>query len=118
MIEETHAVVAVDGAVVAGFASVALEARGGLQRGEVDQLFVHPDSGGRGAARLLLTAVEDAARAAGIPELVTHASWRAAPVFHRLGYRQVQTETVRVDDQELTRALMRKLLPPAGAPAG
>ncbi|MGY1824514.1 N-acetyltransferase family protein [Geodermatophilus sp. SYSU D00079] len=101
----TVLVAEVDGAV-AGFASVALSAVDALVPGEVDQLFVAPSAGGRGVARALLTAVESAARAAGVGSLVTHASWRAAPVFERMGYRQVAVETVTLDGETLTRARM------------
>jgi len=59
---------------------------------------------------LLLSAVERAARDAGLADLVTHASWRAVPVFERHGFVQVEVETVRIGDQQLTRALMRKPL--------
>ena len=111
MIRETTVLVAVDAAdVVAGFASIALTPTRQLARGEVDQLFVGPGHGGRGVARLLLEAIELAATGAGVTELRTHASWRAAPVFERLGFRQVEVETVHVDDQVLTRALMVKHL--------
>jgi putative acetyltransferase len=107
-IEATTVVVAeVDGAV-AGFASVALDAVDGLVPGEVDQLFVAPQAGGRGVGRALLAEVERIARAAGIATLVTHASWRARPVFARYGYRQTEVETVTVDGEELTRARMTK----------
>jgi putative acetyltransferase len=111
MIRETTVLVAVDTAdAVAGFASVALTPTGKLERGEVDRLFVGPEQGGRGVARLLLRAIQAAATEAGATELTTHASWRAAPVFERLGFRQVAIETVHVGDQMLTRALMRKRL--------
>jgi putative acetyltransferase len=105
----TVLVAEVDG-VVAGFASVALSAVDGLVPGEVDQLFVAPSAGGRGVARALLTAVETEARSAGLASLVTHASWRAAPVFQRLGYRQVDVESVTLDGETLTRARMVKQL--------
>jgi putative acetyltransferase len=59
-------------------------------------------------ARLLLGAIEQAAAGTGVTELLTHASWRAAPVFERLGFRRVEVETVHVADQVLTRVLMRK----------
>jgi putative acetyltransferase len=109
-IEVTAVLVAeVDGAV-AGFASVALAPVDGLTPGEVDQLFVAPSVGGRGVARALLTAVEEVARAAGLPALVTHASWRAVPVFVRLGYRQIEVERVSLDGEVLTRARMLKQL--------
>lgn len=39
----------------------------------------------------------------------------AVPVFERLGYRQVEVETVSLDDQVLTRARMRKPLPETSA---
>ena len=111
MIRETTVLVAVDATdLVVGFASIALTPTRQLERGEVDQLFVAPGHVGRGVSRLLLGAVERAATGAGVTELITHASWRAAPVFERLGFRQVELETVHVGDQVLTRALMRKRL--------
>ena len=111
MIRETSVLVAVDAAdTVAGFASVALAPTGSLERGEVDQLFVGSGHGGRGVARLLLESIEVAATDAGIPELITHASLRAVPVFQRLGFRQVEVETVHVGDQVPTRALLQKRL--------
>jgi putative acetyltransferase len=107
MIQGTLVLVAlVDGAVV-GFAGVALRPLGHLQQGEVDQLFVAPEAGDRGVARALLTAVAEAGRAAGLTELTTHASWRALPVFERLGYEQVEVETVYLDGVRLTRVRMR-----------
>ncbi|WP_216870478.1 GNAT family N-acetyltransferase [Modestobacter excelsi] len=111
MIRETTVLVAVDAAeVVTGFASIALTPTRQLERGEVDQLFVAPGHGGRGVARLLLDAIELAATGAGVTDLLTHSSWRAAPVFERLGFRQVEQESVQIGDQVLTRALMRKRL--------
>ena len=116
LVAQTRTVVALAGPAVAGFASVALEPAGRLQAGEVDQLFVSPRHGGRGVARLLLDAVAAAGAEAGLQELVTHASWRAVPVFERLGYSRVEVEHVRLDDVELTRVLMRKVL--GDGPAG
>lgn len=110
MIRETATFVAVSGGQIAGFASVALHPVAALEAGEVDQLFVRPRHGGRGIALLLLEAVSAAAGAAGLPELVTHASWRAVPVFERAGFRQLGVETVEVDGVTLTRALMRKAI--------
>lgn len=110
MIERTAAFVATEQDRIVGFATVALDDEHGLVPGEVDQLFVRPDAGGRGIARLLLSAVERTALAAGLRELVTHASWRALPVFQRYGFEPVEVETVAIGDQKLTRALMRKPL--------
>jgi putative acetyltransferase len=110
MIDSTATYVAADGDRIAGFVSVALTEMPGLDPGEVDQLFVHPDYGGRGVGRLLLTTVEAAARGAGLPTLTAHASWRAVPVFERLGYTRTAVETVRLGDEALTRVHMYKLL--------
>ena len=109
-IEVTRVLVASVDGVVAGFASVALAPVDGLVAGEVDQLFVDPASGGRGVARALLSAVESTARSSGLASLVTHASWRAVPVFERAGFRQVEVESVLLDGEVLTRALMLKSL--------
>ncbi|MFI6450937.1 GNAT family N-acetyltransferase [Streptosporangium amethystogenes] len=117
MIAQTETFVALAEGQVAGFANVALRPVGQLHRGEVDQLFVSPGHGGRGVARLLLTAVESAARADEVEELLTHASWRAVPVFERLGYRRIEVETVHLDDQTLTRVRMHKPLPGLGSGA-
>jgi putative acetyltransferase len=51
--------------------------------------------------------VATAAREAGLTDLVTHASWRAAPVFERLGYRRVEVETLDLDGVPISRVLMR-----------
>jgi putative acetyltransferase len=112
MIRETAVFVGLVGEEIAGFASVALRPVGRLQAGEVDQLFVDPRFGGRGVARRLLEAVARAAADAGLQELLTHASWRAQPVFEALGYRQTAVETVDVDGVQLTRALMRRPIGP------
>ena len=107
MIADTAAFVAVVDGRMIGFATVALAPVGALVAGEVDQLFVDPSYGGRGVARALLEAVATAARQAGLAELVTHASWRAAPVFDRLGYRREEVETVHLDGVAISRVRMR-----------
>ena len=111
LVASTATLVAEVGGAVAGFASLALTPVLGLERGEVDQLFVHPDHGGRGVARRLLAAVDEVARDGGVDVLHAHASWRAVPVFERAGYARVRTETVVLDGQVLTRELVRRELP-------
>lgn len=54
--------------------------------GLLDMLFVHPDAGGRGVARALVTAVLDHAREVGLTRIVTHASRAARPAFERFGF--------------------------------
>jgi len=66
-----------------GFSSLLSTSAG---QGEVGELFVDPDSSGRGVARLALEAVEDEARVRGIGRLRVDASLLAAPVLEHLGY--------------------------------
>jgi putative acetyltransferase len=106
MVRNTHVLIAEVDQELAGFCSVALRPVGALQAGEVDQVFVSPDHGGRGVARILLSQAASAGRDAGLTRLVTHASWRAVPVFERLGYQRVLVETVDLDGVSLTRVLM------------
>jgi putative acetyltransferase len=107
MIDRTIVLVADIDGVAAGFANLVRQA-GGL-----DQLFVAPWAGGRGAARLLVGAVEAEAIEAGLTEIEARASWRAVEVFGRLGWERVKTEHVQVADQVLGRVHVRKFLDPA-----
>jgi putative acetyltransferase len=66
-------------AKIAGFSDLTAD-------GELDMLFVHPDFGGRGVARALVSAVLDEARRRGLPEVRTHASRAARPALERLGF--------------------------------
>ncbi|WP_159798420.1 GNAT family N-acetyltransferase [Puerhibacterium puerhi] len=95
--------VAVLDGTVAGFAVVRDE-------GYVDRLFVHPRSGRRGVARALLARATDHARACGAPEMTTHASLVARPVFERAGFRVVERETVVRHGVALDRFVMRRPL--------
>jgi len=83
-----HTFVAVVGGRVVGFSDF-------LDDGLLDMLFVHPDQGGRGIARLLVETVQQAAVRAGLTGLHTHASRTARPVFEHLGFRVV---TARPDN--------------------
>ncbi|GAA3882774.1 GNAT family N-acetyltransferase [Tessaracoccus defluvii] len=71
--------VAVDGDRVVGFSDLTDD-------GVLDMLFVHPDVGGQGVARLLVEAVLGEARRRGLTRVVTHASRTARPAFERLGF--------------------------------
>ena len=71
--------------------------------GELFLLFVHPDHGGRGIGRTLLSAAHDALRAAGCEEafLFTHEqNERALAVYASAGYRPDGSD--RVSDFEGT----------------
>jgi putative acetyltransferase len=71
---------------IAGFASLLIAD----EQFEVDQLYVDPDFGGRGAARLAVDTVESAARGAGAVELWADASLLSSPVFEHFGYAVVE----------------------------
>lgn len=71
--------VAVDGDRVVGFSDLTDD-------GVLDMLFVHPDLGGQGVARLLVTAVLAEARRRGLARVVAHASRTARPAFERFGF--------------------------------
>ena len=71
--------VAVAGERVVGFSDLTDD-------GVLDMLFVHPDAGGRGVARMLVEAVLNEARRRGLTRVVTHASRTAWPAFERFGF--------------------------------
>jgi putative acetyltransferase len=102
MIEETVLFVAVVDGRVAGFSNLV------VAESLLDHLFVAPSAGGRGVARALVTRVSEAAVDAGLDEVHTHASWRAAPVFERLGYERLEVEVVDIDGEQLSRVHMRR----------
>jgi putative acetyltransferase len=72
-------IVADTGTRIAGFSDLTAE-------GELDMLYVHPDFGGRGVARALVSAVLDEARRRKLQEVRTHASRAAHPALERLGF--------------------------------
>ena len=55
--------------------------------GLLDMLFVHPEAGGRGVARMLVGAVVAKARQLGLTRIHTHASRTARPAFERFGFQ-------------------------------
>ena len=75
-----HTFVAVVDGQVAGFTDY-------LDDGLLDMLFVHPDFGRRGIARLLVDTVKREARLAGLTSLRTCASRTARPAFEKFGFR-------------------------------
>lgn len=74
-----HTFVATEAERVVGFSDVTDD-------GLLDMLFVHPEAGGHGVARALVSTVVRTARKLGLPRLVTHASRTARPVFERFGF--------------------------------
>ncbi len=67
---------------VAGFGQLDAEA------GEITSLFVNPAHAGQGVGTALLTALEDAARRAGLARLRLNSSLNAAAFYESRGYRR------------------------------
>lgn len=72
-------VVAADRGCVVGFCDLTDD-------GHLDMLFVHPDHGLRGVARVLVMSVLDEARRRGLSQVHTRASITARPAFERFGF--------------------------------
>jgi GNAT superfamily N-acetyltransferase len=76
---------------------------------ELTRVFLHKEMRGRGGARLLVTAAEDAARALGAGELILDTRndlVEARALYARLGY----TETERHNDDQYAEHWFRKAL--------
>ncbi|WP_207779287.1 GNAT family N-acetyltransferase [Zavarzinia aquatilis] len=102
--------VAIEGEAIAGFA--ALDGQG-----HIDLLFVHPDHQRKGAGRLLLQGMEDAARATGLPRLSAHVSLTARPLFEAMGFAALAARQVPLRGQILTNFRMEKPLQTPGQPS-
>ena len=102
MIEDTEGLVAT--------ADRAIVGRANLDGNEVDQLYVDPDSGGRGVARCLYPTVEQLARGNGVVDLRAVASLRAEPVFRRFGFRELARHYRIFNGQTFTLIHMTKNL--------
>jgi N-acetylglutamate synthase-like GNAT family acetyltransferase len=61
-----------------------------LDAGSVRTVFVAPDTQGRGIGKLLMRAVEEAAREAGLQALVVPSSVTAEPFYAKLGFKAVR----------------------------
>jgi putative acetyltransferase len=79
--------------------------------GHIDMLYVHPDFQ-RGVARALLEHIEKLARALKLPRLYTEASTTARPVFQRMDFRVITSQSVIVHGESLTQYRMGKRLDP------
>ncbi|PPK94744.1 putative acetyltransferase [Kineococcus xinjiangensis] len=90
----SHTYLACLGGAVVGFSDFTDE-------GLLDMLFVHPDAGGRGVARALVTHVLHEAAAAGHHRLHVHASLTARPAFERFGFTVDVTRLAEIRGQKL-----------------
>ena len=80
--------------------------------------FVHPDYARRGIGRMLLTACEDALRAAGFREAVMVATLAGEPLYASAGYHEIERfEVAAQSDVKLTAVRMGKTFPSLSDPA-
>ncbi|WP_084417787.1 GNAT family N-acetyltransferase [Henriciella litoralis] len=78
--------------------------------GYLDFAYILPAARGLGLFRQLYECVETEARKTGEPRIWVHASLMAAPAFKAMGFKEIERETVHIDDVALDRFLMEKPL--------
>jgi putative acetyltransferase len=77
---------------------------------EIDMLFVHPAATGRGAAAMLIDALERLARGRGAEKLIVDASDTARDFFEKRGYVAQQRNSITVGDEWLANTTLHKPL--------
>ena len=77
----------------------------------------HQNRQRKGAGRLLLQGVEEAARAAGMPGLSAHVSLTARPLFEAMGFTALAERRVPLRGQVLTNFRMERPLQTPGQPS-
>ena len=78
--------------------------------GHLDRFYVHKDRQGAGVGRMLLEAVENAARTQGVTRFFTEASITARRFFEHQGYRVIAEQQVALRGQVFTNYRMDKVL--------
>ncbi|AIE84886.1 zinc finger CHY domain protein [Fimbriimonas ginsengisoli Gsoil 348] len=78
--------------------------------GELDFLYVHPESAGRGLGRQLAEAIEAEAALRGFSEVHLTASLNAVSIYERLGYGQLERFSKTIDRVEVPCVRMSKRL--------
>jgi putative acetyltransferase len=90
VIGEREFCVAEDAGAVVGYGQLD------VATGEVEAVYVAPESAGRGLGRQLLEKLEEAARAAGLKSLHLRASLNAVGFYEHLGYHAERREMHRL----------------------
>lgn len=87
-----------DNVKIAGFGVLDYHADGRDDLiGEIGAVYVHPDHAREGVGRAILTALESAARDAGLEALVLTASRNAIDFYRRQGYEGVETVSLEME---------------------
>jgi ribosomal protein S18 acetylase RimI-like enzyme len=81
------------------------------QDGHIHRFYVHKDRQRHGIGSALLSAIEHAAGARGLPTLSTDASITARRFFEQAGFRIQREQTVHLRDQQFVNYRMEKPLP-------
>jgi putative acetyltransferase len=85
-------------------------------RGQIDQLYVHPAVARTGVASALIDAIEKLAAARAVATLVTDGSDTAKPFFEARGYQAMHRNTIEIEGEYLGNMRMTKALAPKAAP--
>ena len=110
LFEQKHMVVCEREGEVLGFGIVDLEGS------RVFAVYVAPTAARAGVGRLLLAALEDAARAAGLVRLELHATLNAVPFYERSGFIAERTTRVALSNGlEIDAVKMGKSIAAAGS---
>jgi ribosomal protein S18 acetylase RimI-like enzyme len=105
--DEAEGFVDVAASNISGFAGLVVRGDGD---GELEFLHVRPEFAGRGVARQLIEAVEDAARQRSLNNLWADASLLVRPVLEHLGYSVIEVYLKAVRGATFDNAWLRKSL--------
>jgi len=102
-IKEQYFLLAEQGSIVVGFASIS-------DAGYLDFLFVHKDFQQMGIASLLYSEIEQFAKQNSFDKITSDVSLTAKAFFERKGFKVVKAQQVAVQDETLSNFLMEKNL--------
>ncbi len=111
---EAFVAIADDGNRIIGLTNLEYLQAPDTTQGEIGQLYVDPDFGGRGVARALLAAALELAISHGSRQLQATASRRSEPVFAACGYEQVRRQMKEFNGHTYDSAIMMRQLPVGG----
>lgn len=102
-LQNSFAYVAQSDGVITGFANID-------ENGYIDYLYVHKNYQDKGIGSALLKKLIEKAEALQLPQIETHASITAKPLFEKFGFSVIKEQRVKRGDIELTNYVMIKKL--------